>query len=129
MKGKIAGRIENDGIKNVKIKVPLKCLSIFWITLEMPLINCEINLILTWSNRCFIIDNPIVGQEPNLYVSVVTLSTQDNAKLLEQLKSSFKRAINWNKYEPKVTLEQRSRYLDFLIHASFRGVNRLCFII
>ena len=56
----------------------------------MPLINCEINLILTWSNRCFIIDNPIAGQEPTftisdtkLYVPVVTLSTQDNAKLLE----------------------------------------------
>ena len=55
----------------------------------MPLINCEINLILTWSNRCFIIDNPLAGQEPTftitdtkLYASVVTLSTQDNAKLL-----------------------------------------------
>ena len=50
----------------------------------MPLINCEINLSLTWSNRCFIIDNPIAGQEPiftitdaKLYVPVVTLSTQD----------------------------------------------------
>ena len=76
----------------------------------MPLINCEINLILTWSNRCFIIDNPIAGQEPTfkitdtkLYVPVVTLSTQDNAQLLEQLKSGFKRIINWNKYEPRAT--------------------------
>ena len=55
-----------------------------------------INLFLTWSNRCFVIDNPIVGQEPTftltdtqLYVPVVTLSTHDNAKLLEQLKSNF----------------------------------------
>ena len=56
----------------------------------MPLISCEINLILTSPNRCFIIDNPIAGQEPTftitdtkVYVPVVTLSTQDNAKLLE----------------------------------------------
>ena len=63
--------------------VPLKYLSNFWRALEMPLINCEINFILIWSNRCFIIDNPISGQEPTftitdtkLYVPVVTLSTQ-----------------------------------------------------
>ena len=77
----------------------------------MHSIKCEISLILTWSNRGFIIDNPIAGQEPTftitdtkLYVPVVTLSTQDNAKLLEQLKSGFKRTINWNKYELKVTV-------------------------
>ena len=58
----------------------------------MPLINCEINLILTWSNSIFIIDNPIDNQEPIFtitdtkpYVPVVSLSTQDNAKLFEQL--------------------------------------------
>ena len=55
-------------------------------TLEIPLINSEFNLILTWSNRCFIIDNSLADQEPTititdtkLYVPVVTLSTQDNA--------------------------------------------------
>ena len=81
----------------------------------MPLINCKINLILTWSNRCFIIDNPIADQEPTFtitdtkrYVPVVTLSTQGNAKLLEQLISGFKRTINWNKEEPKVTVEQQN---------------------
>ena len=103
-KPKIAGRTGNDGTKNVKITLPLKYFSHFWINLEMSLINCEINLILTLPNRCFIIDNPIVGQEPTftitdtkLYLPVVTLSTKDNAKLLEQLKSGFKRTINWNK--------------------------------
>ena len=55
----------------------------------------------------------------------VTLSTQDNAKLLQQLKSGSKRTINWNKYEPKVTVEQQNQYLDFLINPSFQGVNRL----
>ena len=118
--------------KNVKIIVPLKYLSNFWRTLETPLINCEINLILTWSNRFFIIDNPIAGQEPTFtisdtkrYVPVVTLSTQHDAKLLEQLKSGFKRTINWNKYEPKVTVEQQNQYSDFLINPSFQVVNRL----
>ena len=89
----------------------LKYLSNFWRALEMPLINCQINLILTWSARCFIIDNPIAGQYPTFtitdtkrYAQVVTLSTQDNAKLLEQLKSGFKLTINWSKYEPKVTI-------------------------
>ena len=80
----------------------------------------------------FSIDNPIAGQEPlftitdtKLYVPVVTSSTEDNAKLLEQLKSGFKRTINWNKYKPKVTSKQQKRYLDFLINPGFQGVNRL----
>ena len=82
LKQKIAGRTGNDGTKNVRIGVPLKYLSNFWRTLEMPFINCEINLIITWSNRFFIIDNSIAGQEPTftitdarLYVIVITLST------------------------------------------------------
>ena len=131
-KTKTVGRTGNGGTKNVRIRVPLKYLSGLWRTLEMALINCEINLILTWSDRFFIIDNPIDDQVPTftitdtkLYVSVVTLKIQNNAKLLEQLKSGFKRTINWNKYEPKVTVEQQNQYLDFLINPSFQEVNRL----
>ena len=85
--------------------VPLKYLSNFWRTLEMPLINCEIELILTWSENCVIIYTDIVNQNPtftitetNLYIPVVTLSTQDNTKILQQLKSDFKRSVSWNKY-------------------------------
>ena len=63
------------------------------------------------------------------YVSVESLSTQDNAKFLEQLKSGFKRPINWNRYQPKVSTERPNQYLDFLIDPSFQGVNRLFFII
>ena len=77
--------------------VPLKHLSNFWRTPEMPLINCEIELILTWSRNAVIISNNISNQVPtyritdtNLYVPVVTLSSQDIAKLLPKLKSSFK---------------------------------------
>ena len=113
---KIAGKTGNDGTKNFKIRVPLtlKYLSNFWRTLEVSLINCEINLILAWSDRCFITDNPIANQEPTftitdakLYALVVILSTQYNAKLLQQLKSGFKRTINWNTYKPKVTIQQQ----------------------
>ena len=60
-----------------------------------------------------------------LYVLVVTLSTQDHTKLLDQLKSGFKRTINWNKYQSKFTMQARNQYLDYLIDPSFRGVNRL----
>ena len=89
-KTKIAGRTEeeDDDIKNVKIRLPFKFLSNFWRNLEMTLINCEINLTLNWSNRCFIIDNPIASQESTftvtdtkLHVPIVTLWTHDNAKL------------------------------------------------
>ena len=55
---------------------------------------------------------------------MVTLSTHDNAKLLEQLRSGFKRKINWNKYQPKVSTKRQNQYLDFLIDPSFQGVKR-----
>ena len=91
--------------------VPLKYLSDFWRTLEMPLINCEVELIFTWSACCFIIYTDVANQVPtltimeaNLYVPVVTLSIQDNAKLLLQLKSDFKRTISWNRYLSKPEL-------------------------
>ena len=77
----------------------------FWKTLEMPLINCEINLTLTWPSTCVITDSTGEGKlaitDTNIYVPVVISSIQDNAKLLEQLKSGFKRTINWNKYQSK----------------------------
>ena len=63
--------------------------------------------------------------DTKLYVPVLTLSTQDNAKLLEQLKSGFKRTINWNNYQTKISTKRQNQYLDFLIDPSFQGVNRL----
>ena len=78
--------------------VPLKYLSNFWRTLEMSLINCEVELILTWSAGCVIIYTDVANQVPtfkitetNLYVPVVTLSSQDNTKVLPQSKSGFKK--------------------------------------
>ena len=95
----------------------------------MPLINCEINLILTWSENCVISsgtgETKFVMTDTKLYVPVVTLWTQDNDKLLEQLRSAFKRTITCNKYQLKVSTERQNQYLDFLIDPSFHGVNRL----
>ena len=58
--------------------------------------------------------------ETKLYVPVVTLSTEDNAKLLHQLKSNFKRKINWNKYESSMKTFAQNRYLNYLINPIFQ---------
>ena len=95
----------------------------------MPLINCEINLILTWSERCMLSNDTKATKfritDIKLYVPVVTLSTQDYARLLQQLKSGVKRAINWNKYQSIVSIQEPNLYLDSLIDSSFQRVNRL----
>ena len=124
-KAKITGKTLADrNTKNVEIIVPLKYLSNFWRT-----VNCEVNLILTWSRDCLITNSTGARKfaitETKLYVLVVTLSTQDNAKLLQQLKSGFKRTINWNKYESNIKTYAQYRYLNHLINPSLQGVNRL----
>ena len=102
-KQKITGSTGNNSTKVVKIMVQLHYLSKFWRTLNMPLTDCEINLILTSSVNCAICNAATISAtrfvitDAKLYVLVVTLSTEDDAKLLEQLKSGFKRTFNWNK--------------------------------
>ena len=121
--------LANSESFNVEIIVPLKYLNNFWGTLEMPLINCEVNLILTWSKDCVITNSTGEGKfaitETKLYVPVVTLSTKDNEKLLQQLKSAFKKTISWNKYESSIKTFAQNKYLNYLINPSFQGVNRL----
>ena len=102
----------------------------------MPLINCEVNLILDWSGNCVIIYTDVNNQVPTftitettLHVLVVPLSTQDNAKLLAQLKSSFKRTISWNKYLPKPETLAQNPNLNHLIKPSFQEVNRLSVLV
>ena len=128
---KITGKTPAAGnTKDVEIIVPLKYLSNFWRTLEMPLINCEVNLILTWSRDCVITSSAGEGKfaitEAKPYVPVVTLSTQDNAKLLQQLKSGFRRTINWNKNQSNLKTYAQNRYLNPLVDPSFQGVDRRC---
>ena len=85
---------------------------------------------MNWPANCVIIYTDVADQVPtftitetNLYVPVVTLSTQDNAKLLPQLKSGFKRTISWNKYLSNLELLAQNANLNHLIERSFQGVN------
>ena len=101
------------------------------IILEIYLINCEINYILTWSADC-VIKSCAIDQsatfavtDKKLYVPIVALSTEDNAKLLQRLKSGFKKAINRNKYQTKVITQAQNQYLDYLIDPTFQEVKRL----
>ena len=81
----------------------------------MPLTAWELSLILTCSSTCVITNSVAVG----------TLSTQDNAKLLQQLKSGFKRVVNWNKYLSKPELLAQNPNLNHLVEPGFQGVTRL----
>ena len=95
----------------------------------MPLIDCEVYFILTWSSTCVITYSTgarrFAMTDTKLFIPVVTLSTQDNAKLLQQLKSGFKRTINWNKYQSDPKTYAQNRYLNHLFDPSFQEVNRL----
>ena len=108
------------GKNETEVVIPLKHLSNFWRSLNIPLINCEVELILTWFKNCVLIDkltrdanyneNLVVRKIDNpenaifqitdtkLYVPVVTLSKENNINLQEQLKTGFKKTIKWNKY-------------------------------
>ena len=129
LKEKLTDQTDNNDTKIVEIMLLLKYLNNFWRTLEMPLINWEITLDLNWHEN--IAANNGAAQattfpmtDTKIYVPVVTLLTQDYVKLLEQLKSGFKKTINWNKYQPQVSPERQNQYLDFLVDPSFQGVNR-----
>ena len=111
----------NDSLTNAKAVIPLKHLSNFWRSLNIPLINCELELILTWPKNCVLADMTVDAdadpaivapsgatfklKETKLYVPVVTLSKQNDTKLLEQLKSGFKRTRKWNKYRWQMTVQ------------------------
>ena len=112
MKQKTKDGAGNDGIKDIKIMVLLKYLRNFCRILEIPLINYEVDLILTWSKNCFLSDGIVEDQvstfaitDTTFYVPAVTLSTQDNAKLLRQIKSGFKTTVNWNNYQSKAAIQ------------------------
>ena len=136
------------GTKEVEIAVPLKYLSNFWKNLDMPLINCEVPLTLTWFANCVITSMekrevaPAQGNNPavfdnfltnvtlkitdtKLYLPVVTLPTEDDNKLLEQLKLRFIRTIKWNKYRSEMTNQTKTNNLNYLIDPTFTKDNRL----
>ena len=138
----------NNLTKNdVKIVIPLKHSSNFWKNLNVPLINCKVELILTWFKNCVLIDkltrnanynaDPITHEidipenaifqipDAKLYVPVVSLSKENDRKLLELLKSGFKRTIKSNIYRSQMTIQPQNNNLNYLIYPTFTNVNRL----
>ena len=141
------GVAQNNLTKNyVKVVVPLKHSNNFWKSFIIPLINCEVELILTWFKNYVLIDkltreadyDAPIGREidnlknaifeitdTKLFVPVVTLSNKNDIKLSEQLKSGFKRTIKWNKYRSQMTMQPQNNNLHYLIDPTFMNVNRL----
>ena len=101
----IAGDAAGVRKLNVKVVVPLKYLSNFFRSLEMPLINCKIKLNLTWKKECVLSTGDgeavFIINDIKLYVPVVTLSKEDNKDFIEQQNQGFQRSIYWNEYKTK----------------------------
>ena len=134
--------VNKNGTQEVKLAIPLKYLGNFWRALNIPLISCEVSLELKWDKNCVITsleqrdigegnrDNAPTGatlaiNDCKLYVPAVTLSKDDEIKLLTNLKSGFKREIIWNKYRSQMTTEAVNNNLNILIDPTFTNVNRL----
>ena len=136
-----AGEDEKD---DVTIAIPLKYLGNFWRSLDIPLINCEITLILSWYKECVLVGRALRGPpaatanrinspadakfkitDCKLYVPVVTLLAENNNKLLEQLKSGFRITIKWNKYMSQMSNQNKNNNLNYLMDPTFSNVNRL----
>ena len=132
----------NSGEKNVELAIPLKYLGNFWRALDIPLISCEVSLELRWNKNCAINSQQIgvnldrgntaaptnatlVINDYKLYIPVVTLSKDDEIKLLTNLKSGFTRELEWNKYRSRMTAEAINNNLNILIDPTFTNVNRL----
>ena len=135
----------DDSLTNVKFFIPLNYLSNFWRSLDIPLINCEIEIILTWTKNCVLADMTVRAAGNNndspeiiapsgttfeitdtkLYVRAVTLSKENDIKLLEKLKSGFKKTIKWNKYRSQMAIQNNNSNLNYLIDPTFTNVNRL----
>ena len=121
----------NVATLNVKVVVPLKYLSNFFRSLEMPLINCKIKLYLTWKKECVLSSNDgnavFIVNDTKLYVPVVALSKEDNKDFIEQQNKGFQRSIYWNEYKTKEINEDADanvfKYIN--LDPSFQGVNRL----
>ena len=141
-KNKIINNTNNPGTKDIELAIPLKYLGNFWRSLNIPLISCEVSLELKWDENCVITskeqrvigggnrDNAPTGAtlaitNCRLYVPVVTLSKNDEIKLLTNLKSGFKREIIWNKYRSQVTSEAVNNNLNILVDPTFTNANRL----
>ena len=125
---------DNGVFKNVKIAVPLKYLSNFWRSLEMPLINCKIHLELNWSKDCVmstIADTIFKITNTKLYVPIVTLSSKDNAKLVKLLEDGFNRPVYWNEYQTKIETKNldKNNFTRFPLDAFFKELEDCLFLL
>ena len=140
-KTKIVGTLAANILeKEVTIAIPLKYLGNFWRNLDIPLINCEITLALSWYKECVLLHRAFRGPpeaainsptdakfeitDCKLYVPVA-LSADNDKKLLEQLKSGFIITIKWNKYISQMSNQNKNNNLNYLIDPTFSNVNRL----
>ena len=112
----------------------LKCLSNFRRSLEIPLINCKVELKLKWTRYCVlsaagnenaINDDNASIRDTKLYVHVVTLSARDNQKLSKLLSKRFKRPVYWNEYKTKSEIKNTTIEFRYFLESNFVGVNRL----
>ena len=132
----------NFGKKSIELAIPLKYLGNFWRALNIPLISCEVSLELKWNKTCVITSQQIgvnldggntaaptgatlTINDCKLHIPVVTLSKDDEIKLLTNLKSGFTRQIIWNKYRSQMSAEATNNNLNILIDPTFTNVNRL----
>ena len=105
--GKTADAVNNtnSSVKDAKIVVPLKYLSNFWRSLEMPLVNCKVYLEVSWIEDCILSSAGNSAKfeitDAKLHVPIVTLSTKDSVNLTKQLSEGFKRSVYWNNYQRK----------------------------
>ena len=128
---RVAGNAAGVRRLKVKVVVPLKYLSNFFRSLEMPLINCKIKLNLTWKKECVLstgnVDAVFIINDRKLYVPVFTLSKEDNKDFIEQQNRGFQRSIFCNEYKTKEINEDADaivfKYIN--LDPSFQGVNRL----
>ena len=122
---------DNIARRSVKVVVPLRYLSKFFRSLEMPLINCKIKLNLTWKKECVLSnqdgDAVFIINDTKMYVPVGTLSKEHNKDFIEQQNKGFQRSIYWNEYKTKEINENADvnvfKYIN--LDPSFQGVNRL----
>ena len=117
---------------NVEVTVPLKYLINFGRSLDLSLINCQVNLDLMWTKGCVLIEqhNSVTGVDfkitiTKLYVSVVALSINNNIKFLENIKQGFKRTISSNKYRSEIKTQPKNNNLDYMTDPTFMNINRL----
>ena len=134
-KADLVGKTKNakDGssfVKDTKIVVPLKYLSNFWRSLEMPLINCKVYLELNWIEDCILSSAGNSAKfeitDAKLHVPIVTLSTKDSVNLTKQLSEGFKSSVYWKSYQTKPgEVIEKGKNIYELLNASFQGVRRL----